>query len=135
MRPFSKWRGIRVDQVGRAGDHFGASAVIPLLAARLYPFLVRYDLMPHRQPHGENANRCGAGTKSAAASLRTFMRLPVGQRSAVILRDVLGHSVQEVCDVMGGSIPAIKSALQRGRLRLRELDQEPDNTPGPVLAE
>jgi RNA polymerase sigma-70 factor (ECF subfamily) len=71
----------------------------------------------------------------AAASLRTFMRLPVGQRSAVILRDVLGHSVQEVCDVMGGSIPAIKSALQRGRLRLRELAQEPDNTPGPVLAE
>jgi RNA polymerase sigma-70 factor (ECF subfamily) len=71
----------------------------------------------------------------AAASLWTFMHLPVAQRSAVILRDVLGYSVQEVCDVMGGSIPTIKSALQRGRLRLRELAQEPDNTPLPVLAE
>src|SRR4029450_13157022 len=60
MRPFSKWRGIRVDQVGRAGDHFGASAVIP--------FLVRADLMPNSQPPGEDASRCGAGTKSAAAS-------------------------------------------------------------------
>jgi RNA polymerase sigma-70 factor (ECF subfamily) len=70
-----------------------------------------------------------------AASLRTFMRLPVAQRSAVILRDVLGYSVEEVCEVMGGSIPAIKGALQRGRLRLRELAQEPDDSPPPALAE
>ena len=71
----------------------------------------------------------------AEASLRTFMRLPVGQRSSVILRDVLGHSVEEVADVMGGSIPAVKAALQRGRLRLRELAREPDDLPPPVLAE
>jgi RNA polymerase sigma-70 factor, ECF subfamily len=32
----------------------------------------------------------------AAASLRTFMRLPVSQRSSVILCDVLGHSLQEI---------------------------------------
>jgi RNA polymerase sigma-70 factor (ECF subfamily) len=31
----------------------------------------------------------------AAASLRTFMRLPVAQRSSVILMDVLGCSLQE----------------------------------------
>jgi RNA polymerase sigma-70 factor (ECF subfamily) len=71
----------------------------------------------------------------AAASLRTFMRLPVGPRGAVILRDVLGYSVQEVADVMGSSIPAVKAALQRGRLRLRELAREPDDLPPPVLAE
>ncbi len=71
----------------------------------------------------------------AAASLRTFMRLPVGQRSAVILRDVLGYSVQEVAHVMGGSVPAVKAALQRGRLRLRELAREPDDLRLPVLAE
>ena len=29
----------------------------------------------------------------AAASLRTFMRLPVAQRSSVILMDVLGYSL------------------------------------------
>jgi RNA polymerase sigma-70 factor, ECF subfamily len=71
----------------------------------------------------------------AAASLRTFMRLPVGQRSAVILRDVLGYSVQEAANVMGGSIPAVKAALQRGRLRLRELAREPDDLRLPVLTE
>jgi RNA polymerase sigma-70 factor (ECF subfamily) len=69
-----------------------------------------------------------------AASLRTFMRLPVAQRSAVILRDVLGHSVEEVCDIMGSSVPAIKGALQRGRVRLRELAQELDDSAPPVLA-
>src|SRR5262245_33928615 len=33
--------------------------------------------------------------ESAAASLRTFMRLPVVQRSSVILTDVLGYSLEE----------------------------------------
>src|SRR5262245_43425514 len=36
----------------------------------------------------------------AAASLRTFMRLPVVQRSSVILMDVLGYSLQEICAIM-----------------------------------
>jgi RNA polymerase sigma factor (sigma-70 family) len=47
----------------------------------------------------------------AAASLRTFLRLPVAQRSTIILKDVLGYSLQEVCEVTGGSIPSAKSAL------------------------
>ncbi len=71
----------------------------------------------------------------AAASLRTFMRLPVRQRSAVILRDVLGYSVEEICDIMSTGILAVRGALQRGRLRLRELAQEEDDRPPPVLAE
>ncbi|MGH8209062.1 MAG: sigma factor-like helix-turn-helix DNA-binding protein [Steroidobacteraceae bacterium] len=49
---------------------------------------------------------------SAAATSRTFMRLPVSQRSAVILRDVLGYSVEEVSEVMSGSVPVIKGMLQ-----------------------
>jgi RNA polymerase sigma-70 factor, ECF subfamily len=61
-----------------------------------------------------------------AASLRTFMHLPTTQRSTVILIDVLGYSLAEVHDIVGVSIPAVKSALQRGRARLRELVQEPD---------
>jgi len=39
----------------------------------------------------------------AAASLRTFMRLPVAQRSSVILMDVLGYSLDEIGRVMGSS--------------------------------
>ena len=71
----------------------------------------------------------------AAASLRTFMRLPAAQRGVVILTDVLGYSPQEIGDVMGSSIAAVKSALQRGRTRLRELAQEPDDRPPPALSE
>src|SRR6266446_8198117 len=71
----------------------------------------------------------------AAAGLRTFMRLPARQRSAVILRDVLGYSVEEIGDIMSTGILAVRGALQRGRLRLRELAQEEDDRPPPVLAE
>jgi RNA polymerase sigma-70 factor (ECF subfamily) len=71
----------------------------------------------------------------ATASLRTFMRLPVAQRSSVILMDVLGCSLQEVCEVMEFSLPAVKAALHRGRTRLSELANEPEDTPRPVLSE
>src|SRR5205814_4452010 len=46
----------------------------------------------------------------AATSLRTFMRLPVGRRSSVILMDVLGCSLTEVCEIMDLSLPAAKAA-------------------------
>jgi len=71
----------------------------------------------------------------AAASLRTFMRLPVAQRSSVILMDVLGYSLDEIGAVMDSTIPAVKAALHRGRARLREIAKEPDDTPVPALAE
>src|SRR6266478_8890321 len=69
----------------------------------------------------------------AGASLRTFMRLPVAQRSSVILMDVLGCSLQEVCEVMDFSLPAVKASLHRGRTQLRELADEPDDLPQPEL--
>ena len=70
-----------------------------------------------------------ASRQIAAASLRTFMRLPVAQRSSVILMDVLGCSLQEICEVMDCSLPAAKAALYRGRTQLREIAEEPDDTP------
>jgi RNA polymerase sigma-70 factor (ECF subfamily) len=72
--------------------------------------------------------------QAAAASLRTFMRLPVAQRASVILMDVLGCSLQEVCAVMDFSLPAAKAALHRGRRRLGELAGESDDAPPPVLS-
>jgi RNA polymerase sigma-70 factor, ECF subfamily len=75
------------------------------------------------------------GHQIAATSLRTFMRLPVAQRSSVILADVLGCSLQEVCDVMDYSLPAVKAALNRGRTRLRELAEEQDDAPRPELSD
>src|SRR6202045_2674267 len=71
----------------------------------------------------------------ARASLRTFMRLPVAQRSSVILMDVLGCSLREVCEVMDFSLAAAKAALHRGRAQLRELADEPDHLLHPKLSE
>jgi RNA polymerase sigma-70 factor (ECF subfamily) len=71
----------------------------------------------------------------AATSLRTFMRLPVAQRASVILADVLGCSLQEVCDVIEYSLPAVKAALNRGRTRLRELAEEADDAPRQLLSD
>jgi RNA polymerase sigma-70 factor, ECF subfamily len=72
--------------------------------------------------------------QAAAASLRTFMRLPVAQRSCVILMDVLGYSLEEIGRVTGTSVPAVKAALNRGRTRLRELANEPEDLPISTLA-
>jgi RNA polymerase sigma-70 factor (ECF subfamily) len=71
----------------------------------------------------------------ASTSLRTFLRLPVAQRSSVILMDVLGCSLREVCEVMDFSLPAVKAALHRGRAQLRELAGKPDDLPHPELSE
>ncbi|MBX3501016.1 MAG: sigma-70 family RNA polymerase sigma factor [Alphaproteobacteria bacterium] len=76
-----------------------------------------------------------AARQASAAALRTFMRLPVAQRSCVILMDVLGHSLDEIGAVVDATVPAVKAALHRGRARLRELAAEPDDEPLPALAE
>src|SRR4051794_1455838 len=49
------------------------------------------------------------------AALPRFLALPVSQRSAVILKDVLDHSLEETADTMGTTVAAVKSALVRGR--------------------
>ena len=69
----------------------------------------------------------------ALVSLRTFMRLPSLQRGTVIFKDVLGYSLDEVSNFTGSSVPAVKSALQRGRAHLQELAREPDDVPAPDL--
>jgi RNA polymerase sigma-70 factor (ECF subfamily) len=56
-----------------------------------------------------------------AASFRTFLGLSVAQRCAVILKDVLGYSVEEIAEIADLSVPAAKSGLQRGRQRLKAL--------------
>ena len=71
----------------------------------------------------------------ATMSLRTFMRLPALQRSAVILMDVLGHSLAEVASITGASEAAAKSALQRGRVRLREFAMEPADISLPMMSD
>ena len=52
------------------------------------------------------------------AALAAFLTLPVTQRSAVILKDVLGFSLEEAAETMGTTVMAVKAALVRGRAGL-----------------
>ena len=57
--------------------------------------------------------------EAVRAALTTFLHLPIGQRSAVILKDVLGCTLEEIVESTGASLPAVKAALHRGRTALR----------------
>lgn len=75
-----------------------------------------------------------AAAEATGAALATFMHLPLAQRAAVILADVLGHSLQEVADTLATTVPAVKAALHRGRTRLRTLVRGGELPPESALA-
>lgn len=66
---------------------------------------------------------------------QTFLQLPELQRCAVILKDVLGHSVEEAAAIAGCTPAAAKSALQRGRAALRQLAAQAADARVPLLPE
>jgi RNA polymerase sigma-70 factor (ECF subfamily) len=74
--------------------------------------------------HGEIEDLAGFEDRPDPAVVRAalgrFLGLPVIQRSAVILKDVLGHSLEETAETMGTTILAVKAALVRGRKKLLE---------------
>jgi RNA polymerase sigma-70 factor (ECF subfamily) len=60
----------------------------------------------------------------ARAALSSFVALPVLQRSSVILKDVIGCSLDEIAELTGSTVPAVKAALVRGRASLRDPARE-----------
>jgi RNA polymerase sigma-70 factor (ECF subfamily) len=53
------------------------------------------------------------------AALSAFAALPVAQRSAVILKDVLGESLEDIAAHLETTVAAVKSLLVRGRQALK----------------
>lgn len=80
-----------------------------------YPDRLLEDLpAPGPGPEAAIEEREGIGL----AFVTAMQLLPPKQRVTVVLRDVLGWSAREVADLLGDSVPAVNSALQRGRERL-----------------
>jgi RNA polymerase sigma factor (sigma-70 family) len=74
-------------------------------------------------------------TDMLAIGFRTFLQLPELPRCAVILKDVLGHSVDDIANIAECTPAAAKSALQRARLALRQLAQMPEDTRLPLMSD
>ena len=72
-----------------------------------------------------------AHQQAVQVAVSRFVELAPAQRSCVILKDVLGHSLEEIGGLLELSVPAVKAALHRGRVRLRELAEAQPAAPPP----
>ena len=76
-----------------------------------------------------------ARNQAVRAAISCFLELAPAQRGCVILKDVLDHSIDEVADELGLTVPAVKAALHRGRAALQRLTAAASAAPMPRLRE
>jgi len=85
-------------------------------------FLRRYehknvDLVADVPDVGESEDQ-GPDPALVEVALTVFISLPPVQRSAIVLKDVLGHSLEETASTMGNTVLAVKGALVRARANI-----------------
>lgn len=92
-------------------------------------YLKRYERQ-HVEPVAELPERAqpeedGIDPLLVELALSKFTELPPVQRSAVILKDVLGQSLEETAETMGATVGAVKAALSRGRANIARTPHHP----------
>lgn len=86
-------------------------------------FLRRYErkhveALPDEEPMSQND--FPRDPEVMRAALAAFASLPVQQRSAVILKDVLDESLEDIATHLDTTVEAVKALLVRGRGKLKE---------------
>ncbi len=71
------------------------------------------------EPVGEDGSLWEEERRCANRAARALEGLEPVQREAVVLHDIEGFSVEEVADMQGVTVSAVKSRLTRGREKLR----------------
>jgi len=94
-----------------------------------------FDLVDDHAPNPEDTL---ARKEAIGVAIARFVDLPPAQRSCVILKDVLDHSLDEIAMLLELSLPSVKADLHRGREHLHKLFDAPHAVPprpaSPVLA-
>ena len=73
--------------------------------------------MPN-SPNAPSPSTHGVDPLLVESALGAFTELPPVQRSAVILKDVLGQTLEEAAATMETTVGAVKAALSRGRANI-----------------
>ncbi|NUP04963.1 MAG: sigma-70 family RNA polymerase sigma factor [Polyangiaceae bacterium] len=76
-------------------------------------------------PDSADAGDEGADDMLLEAALTVFVTLPTLQRSALVLKDVLGFSLAETAEIMGTTIASVKAALFRARANIEATNSAP----------
>ena len=116
------------------GFHSIASAPAPIENPRAYLLRIashawidelrRRDTERRLAPEPEPATATPAGAARDAGE-RLFRRLAPRERAAVLLKELFGMTLEEIAATLETTTGAIKSALHRGRERLREPEDGP----------
>jgi RNA polymerase sigma-70 factor (ECF subfamily) len=125
------------DTLARAYYALGEVYALPQLRSWLFQiahqrsidYLRRYDrrmgqpledIMSTAADEADSPEDAVAREEAVHVAISAFLELPPAQRSCVVLKDVLGHSVDEIAPLLELTVPAVKAALHRGRERLRK---------------
>jgi RNA polymerase sigma-70 factor (ECF subfamily) len=87
----------------------------------------REDTVPYEDEHAPIvALDDGADDEPVSDALAALVGvLPPKERASVLLKDILGYPLTEIARIVDTTVGGAKSALHRGRAKLRELPQRP----------
>jgi len=90
------------------------------------------DIMDSAADDADSPEDAAAREEAVQVAISAFLELAPAQRSCVVLKDVLGHSVEEIAPLLNLTVPAVKAALHRGRDRLRRRSHPPQDQGNPA---